>query len=86
MAPLHRSPSDTVRNPYSDCFRISVPQDLQPCIGKKELRYSLKTGFLSVAKSKARLLAGLCQNLFRTLRTEWKLHWKRNTVRTIWIR
>jgi len=48
---------------------MNVPSDLQTQVGKKELRYSLKTGYLGVAKSKARLMAGLCQNLFYTLRT-----------------
>lgn len=69
MASLHRCPSYIVRNPYSYCFRMNVPSDLQTKVGKKELRYSLKTGYLGVAKSKARLMAGLCQNLFYTLRT-----------------
>ena len=63
-----RSPSYLVRNQYSYCFRMNVPRDLQPYVGKKELRYSLKTGYLSVAKPKARLLAGLCQNLFNDIR------------------
>jgi len=42
--------------------------DLQPFIGKKELRYSLKTGYLAEAKSKARILAGGVQLLFQELR------------------
>lgn len=37
-------------------------------IGKRELRYSLRTGYLSNAKSKARLLAGQVQQLFNELR------------------
>jgi len=41
------SPSYLVRNHYSYCFRMNVPMDLQPFIGKKELRYSLKTGYLA---------------------------------------
>jgi hypothetical protein len=53
-----------VRTPYSYCFRLAVPSDLQTLIGKKELRYSLKTGYLSVAKRKARYLAGVYQNFF----------------------
>ena len=50
-----------VRNKYSYCFRICVPMDLRPFIGKTELRYSLKTGYLSVAKNRERLMAGLFQ-------------------------
>jgi hypothetical protein len=37
-------------------------------VGKREIRYSLKTGFLGVAKSKARFLAVSIQLLFQTLR------------------
>jgi integrase len=56
------------RNPFSYCFRIKIPNDLQGKIGKKELRYSLKTGYLGKAKSDARQLAGICQMLFDQLR------------------
>jgi len=63
-----RSPSYLVRTPYSYCFRMKVPPDLQACVGRKELRYSLKTGSLSDAKYKARLIAGLVQWLFRKLK------------------
>lgn len=62
------SPSYLIRNRYSYCFRIRVPADLQSTIRKTELRFSLKTGYLGIAKTKARLLAGLFQNLFSFLR------------------
>jgi hypothetical protein len=45
-----------------------VPRDLQKVVGKSELRYSLKTGYLSVAKYKARILAGQVQRIFNYLR------------------
>jgi hypothetical protein len=45
-----------------------VPKDLQDLVGKSELRYSLKNGYLGVAKYKARLLAGQVQKLFKYLR------------------
>jgi integrase len=45
-----------------------VPKDLQPYIGRKELRYSLRTGYLGVAKHKARLIAGQVQLIFKFLR------------------
>jgi hypothetical protein len=45
-----------------------VPEDLQKLVGKKEMRYSLKTGYLGVAKHKARLLAGQVQFLFEHFR------------------
>jgi len=63
-----RSPSCLVRNPYSYCFRMFVPKDLQPYIGRKELRYSLKTGHLAGPKYKARLMAGQVQSIFKLLR------------------
>jgi len=68
MKTAYKSPSYLVRNPYSYCFRLIVPKDLQPRLGKKELRYSLKTGYLGVAKQRARLLAGQVHLTFRLLR------------------
>jgi len=65
---IGKSPAYLIRNPYTYCFRMRVPKDLQPYVGKKELRYSLKTGYLGLAKQKARLLAGNIQYLFRYLR------------------
>ena len=62
------SPSYLVRNPYSYCFRMKVPKDLHKFVGKKELRYSLKTGYVGVAKQKARFVAGQVQLIFRFLR------------------
>ena len=68
QSPLNCSPSYLCKTPYSYCFRIRIPWDLQDRIGKKELRYSLKTGYLPEAKSKARLMAGQVQRLFRHMR------------------
>lgn len=62
------SPSYLVRNPYTYCFRMNVPKDLQSYIGRKELRYSLKTGYLGDAKYKARVIAGQVQLIFKLLR------------------
>ena len=50
-------PSDLIRNPHSFCFRIKVPKDLQKMVGKKELRYSLKTGIVEIANQKSQFLA-----------------------------
>ena len=52
------SPSYLVKDLYSYYFRIKTPKDLLIIISRKELRYSLKTGNLSKAKTMARLLAG----------------------------
>jgi len=50
-----------------------VPSDLRKFVGKTELRYSLNTGYLGEAKSKARLMAGMVQNYFRSIRKMVKL-------------
>ena len=69
MRPVTKTPRYLIRNHYSYCFRMAVPKHLQKLVGKKELRYSLKTGYLGVAKYKARLLAGQVQHVFKSLRT-----------------
>jgi len=63
-----KSPSYLIRKPHSYCFRLNVLRDLQKFVGRIELRYSLKTGRIGRAKSKARLLAGKIQLFFRFLR------------------
>jgi hypothetical protein len=68
MKQINRSPSYLIRNPYSYCFRMIIPNDLRSYFGKKELRYSLKTGYLDLAKIKARFVAGHVQFIFRLLR------------------
>jgi len=47
---------------------MNVPKDLQAYIGRKELRYALKTGYLGKAKYKARIIAGQVQRVFKFLR------------------
>ncbi len=68
MTSLTYTPSYLIKNPYSFYFRIKVPKDLQSTLSKKELRYSLKTGNLSKAKNKARLLAGKVHLFYRDIR------------------
>ena len=63
-----RSPSYLSKNDFGWCFRIRIPSDLDSVIGKKTLRFSLKTGRLGQAKVRARYLAGNIQMLFRALR------------------
>jgi len=64
------SPSYLVRTPFAYCFRMVVPKDIQPLVGKTELRYSLRTGSLQAAKQKARLLAGHVQLYFQRVRQQ----------------
>ena len=68
MKATFKSPSYLVRNPYSYRFRMIVPKDLRQFVGKTELRYTLRTGNLRIAKNKARLLAGQVQLIFIHLR------------------
>ncbi len=68
MKPSTRNPSYVYQTPHSYCFRMRVPADLQPLVNRKEFRYSLKTCYLGIAKSKARFLAGNVQWLFEILR------------------
>jgi hypothetical protein len=68
MKTITKSPSHLICNPYSYCFRMAVPAKLQILVGKKELRYSLKEGYLGVAKNKARFVAGQVQLIFNSLR------------------
>ena len=63
-----KSPSYLVRNSHSYCFRMYVPKDLRIHINRKELRYSLRTGYLSEAKDKARAIAVYVQMIFKLIR------------------
>ncbi len=49
-------------------FRYQFPKDIKPLVGKSELRYSLRTGNLSLAKSKAMIIAGRIKGIIRSIR------------------
>ena len=68
MPHTSKSPSYLARNAYSYYFRMNVPSDLQLYVGKRELRYTLKTGYIGQAKHKARYLASQVHILFNYLR------------------
>ena len=55
MGGLRSSPTYIYRHNSSYIFRITTPFDIVPHINKKESRYSLRTGSLSVAKFRARV-------------------------------
>jgi integrase len=65
---FHRSPSYLIRNPYSYCFRIIVPEDLRDIVARREIRLSLRTGRLSEAKQMAGLMGRLFKQLFTQIR------------------
>ena len=68
MKALNKSPHHLVRNPHSFCFRVNVPKDLQRLVGRRELRYSLKTGYIGVARVKAQIIAAQVHQIFECLR------------------
>ena len=69
MGGIRSAPTYLLPHPSGYIFRYSIPKDLRPIIGKSELRYSLQTGILNVAKARARGMAvkahGIIQNLRR---------------------
>ena len=67
---LDMAQSYLVLNQSGYYFRIVVPVDLRSMIGMREIKRSLKTGVLGLAKEKARLLAGKIQRLYRALRED----------------
>jgi hypothetical protein len=69
MSIASRSPSYLARNAYSYYFRINVPRDLRPFIAKRELRHTLKTGYIGQAKHRARYLASQVHIMFGYLRS-----------------
>ena len=59
------APSYLSKNKYSYYFKMKIPIPLHIVISKKERRYSLKTGDLTEAKTKAPYVAAKVQLLFR---------------------
>ena len=67
MGGLRNSPTYIYRHSSSYIFRITTPVDIVPYINKKEFRYSLRTGSLSVAKFRARVIVSMIQMLFKDI-------------------
>jgi len=62
-------PSYLMKKSYSYYARIRVPKDIKLHFrSRTELRFSLKTNNITAAKSKARLVVGLVQWVFRNIR------------------
>jgi hypothetical protein len=49
-------------------FRVVVPFDLREVVGLREIRYSLRTGYLTLAKYRALQMVSFVHRFFRTLR------------------
>jgi hypothetical protein len=59
-----------VRNQHSYCFRYQIPPELQKIVGKKEIRYSLRTGYIGRAKAMSAEIAVKVKRLMNDLRRE----------------
>ncbi len=57
-----------LQKPSGHFFRYQFPKDIKALVGKSEIRYSLRTGKLSLAKSRARMIAGKIQGIIRNIR------------------
>ena len=68
MKRLKKTGHYLVHTPHSFCFRVNVPKDLQRLVGRRELRYSLKTGYIGVARVKAQIIAAQVHQIFECLR------------------
>jgi len=68
MKPLNKTAHYLVRNAHSYCFRVNVPRELQTLVGRRELRYSLRTGCVRIARDKAQIIAGHVKQIFAWLR------------------
>ena len=51
-------------------FRYTLPPDISKVVGKRGLRYSLKTGYIKHAERKARRLAGTVEEFISEIRQE----------------
>jgi len=51
-------------------FRYTLPPDISKVVGKRGLRYSLKTGYIKQAERKARRLAGTVEEFISEVRQE----------------
>ena len=68
------TPSCMYLSPSGYIFRLRIPADLKPVVGKCEFRYSLRSGILSVAKLRAQAIASYIKQLFIKVRagmSEW---------------
>lgn len=68
MASIRTAPSYLLKHPSGYIFRYCIPQDLKNIVNKTELRYSLRSGSLTVAKRRARLMAGCVQMIMTNIR------------------
>lgn len=66
---ISKAPAHLVKQGHVFYFRHAVPRDLRQRLGRTEFRLSLRTAYLSEARSKALQAAAVLQNLILRLRT-----------------
>ncbi len=69
-----------LQRPSGYYFRLMVPSDLKESFGISEIRRSLKTGSVSLAKERANLLSGRIKKLFRTLRNNRQMKLEKHQI------
>ncbi|MBC2710207.1 MAG: phage integrase SAM-like domain-containing protein [Desulfosarcina sp.] len=67
-AGTHTSPTYLKRHPSGYIFRYCVPKDVQAVVKRTELRYSLRTGKLGLAKVRARAMATATHRIITRIR------------------
>jgi hypothetical protein len=68
-ARTHRAPSYLKSHPSGYIFRYCIPKDVQAVVKRKELRYSLRTGKLGLAKVRARAMATAAHRIIARIRS-----------------
>ena len=68
---MKRSPygSYLLHKPYGYLFRVTVPLDIRHFICRTEIRYSLRTGELRLAKARASRIASFVHKVFARVRS-----------------
>jgi len=66
---VSKAPTHLVKQGHVFYFRQAVPMDVRPRLGRTEFRLSLRTAYLTEARSKALQVSAALQNLIRRLRT-----------------
>jgi len=68
-AGTHSAPSYLKSHPSGYIFRYCIPKDVQAVVKRKELRYSLRTGKLGLAKVRARAMATATHRIIASIRS-----------------
>ena len=67
-AGTHTAPTYLKNHPSGYIFRYCIPKDIQAVVKRTELRYSLRTGKLGLAKVRASAMATAAQQIITRIR------------------